>query len=422
MKSRRIRMCSRVLFVTERFPPAPGGVAASAARIIENLWKSGVELEVHTMDGVVSPERLVPNSTGDQYDLDTFDYLAVEEFHPEETRRSPGDRGGEGAGVVRIFRYGLGAKKTVSVLSDDEDYRAYHFIRDRARRFRPRIIHAHFLDPGGYLAVLLGRDLGIPVLVVARGNDIDRYPFLPGRLERLRLTIERADVVAAVSRDLAGRIEAWFGRKAEVVPNGIEVPRRLPRRRRNVIPTIGFLGEARYKKGIDRLLETFAEVNRVRPCRLMIIGEVRKADRGYFERFVGRNAALCRNLVKTGMISDKERIKEYVRNCDLMIFPSRSDGLPNAVLESMAWGVPVLATAVGGIPEVIEEGETGFLITPERWEVLPKRILEILAKPAEARKIALRARESIRRRFPPEEEVNGYRKIYARLLARDSYF
>jgi len=113
-----------------------------------------------------------------------------------------------------------------------------------------------------------------------------------------------------------------------------------------------------------------------------------------------------------GYVSQPERILEET---DLMVLPSHTEGLPNAALEAMAMEVPVLATSVGGTPEVVLEGETGRLVPPHAPDALALAIIEFLANPAPWRAMARRGREMVETQFSFRERTRKLERIYSGL-------
>jgi len=112
----------------------------------------------------------------------------------------------------------------------------------------------------------------------------------------------------------------------------------------------------------------------------------------------------------------RQDIPELLSLMDISVLTSREEGFPNALLESMAAGIPVVATRVGGIPEVVVEGETAFLVEPDDHEALALRITELLSDPAMARSMGAKGRERVTTVFTMEAMVTSTEEIYDTLL------
>jgi len=113
----------------------------------------------------------------------------------------------------------------------------------------------------------------------------------------------------------------------------------------------------------------------------------------------------------------REDIGRVLAACDLFAFPSLTEGFPNAVLEALCAGVPVVATRVGGIPEMIEHGVDGVLVPPQDPEALAREIVRLCHEKERARALAARGREKAGKYFSAEHMASAYGRLYGRLLS-----
>ena len=295
--------------------------------------------------------------------------------------------------------------------------------------------HGHTLVHGvgavhaGYVAVWVGHGAGVPVTVALRGNDVDRAMFHGPRLPFLTWTLERADALLGVSHEILRTATALTGRRHALhrVPNGVDAtrfrpdatpPKDLATLAGAPRPWLAFAGEARLKKGLPVLLEIAERLALEHRGTLVLLGGVRRDAREMLARW-RRNAGNAGDHVReVPYTDDVERLAGLYAAMDAFVFPSLWDGAPNAALEAMATGRPILAAAVGGLPEMIEHAESGYLVPVERLHRLPDEALAMLAQPPE-RLVALgaRARERARREFTPEAERDAILAIW-RSLAR----
>jgi glycosyltransferase involved in cell wall biosynthesis len=294
--------------------------------------------------------------------------------------------------------------------------RAYR--RLRAQGFDPDVVHAHFFLAGAP-ALLLGRTLRKPVVVTEQWSVF--LPDDPMTLDPLlarvaRFTFEHADVVMPVSDALRDGIRA-LGARADfrVVPNVVDTTRFRPADddRRNGGPKrligVGGLYEA---KGWEYLLDAVELMARSRhDFRLDLVGdgELRTALE-----------AQARRLGVAGLVSfhgwlPKEEVAERVRGSDLFVITSRYDSNPCAVIEALASGVPVVGTAVGGIPGLVGAG-MGLLAEPARPDSIAAQIEAALDAPGgwDRREIARAAAE----RYGRESVGRAFASIYEEVLAR----
>lgn len=112
----------------------------------------------------------------------------------------------------------------------------------------------------------------------------------------------------------------------------------------------------------------------------------------------------------------RDDVARVMRGLDLFVLPSLAEGVSNTILEAMASGLPVVATAVGGNPELVADGRTGRLVPPGDPQALATAILDYHANPAECRRQGREARATVERDFSMMAMVNGYMSVYERLL------
>ena len=248
-------------------------------------------------------------------------------------------------------------------------------------RERFDLIDAHYLYPDGYAAVGLGRSLGLPVVVSARGSDVNRFAGFPRIRPMLRETLDGAAQAIAVSRALRDRMVELGtpASKIEVIPNGVDLATFAPRDRREARERLGvpqrktllYVGNLVPGKGVETLIEAFSRLRGsgragsmgAEGAQLVIVGsgplrallEERAARLGVSEdvRFAGE--------VRHGALAD------WYSAGDALCLASEREGWPNVLLEALACGTPIVATRVGGIPEIVTADGLGILAdgTPE---------------------------------------------------------
>ncbi len=329
-------------------------------------------------------------------------------------------------GVV-LHRLGLYHNWELSLQHSANVIEAMHASRGFA------LLWGHYLYPPGFLAVYLGERLGVASVVSARGNDVDRMMFPPGDFARLSWTLERATLIAAVSRDLADKIDVLSRRKAEILvtPNAVDTSVYAPRppdpSLRSALgiaedeAVMAFSGELRLKKGMVFLLDALRQLRAERPACLLVIGEVRLREQEQLSRFAADFPEHAARIVITGHLEDPSEVARHLSLADLFVMPSLWDGLPNAVLEAMSAGLCVLASDAGGIPEVIRHQETGFLVPRTELHRLGEAARELFALPAEARRaIGQAARRFVEEHHQLDAEAEGLGRVLARLSIKAS--
>ena len=165
-------------------------------------------------------------------------------------------------------------------------------------------------------------------------------------------------------------------------------------------------------KGMHHLIHAFARIAKDFPqARLVLVGrEENKSYAAELKAQVGR-LALTEKVQFVGEVSQAELSVRMRRAC-VLVLPSYSEGLPRVIFEAMAIGLLVIASAISSIPEIVQDGVTGLLVSPGDEAVLAERLRWALEHPGEAREIGGRARAFAERCFSTGAYVQGYRQIF----------
>ncbi len=250
----------------------------------------------------------------------------------------------------------------------------------RAGGFRFDVIDAHYLYPDGVAAALLGRWLGVPVVQTARGSDVNvlsRYAF-PRRW--IRWALRRSAATITVSTALANGIRREIdpGLAPRVIPNGVDLEVFKPLDREQARRSLGLrgktlllVGKLTAPKGQQIAIESLKELP---DCELLLVGE--GPDEGALRR-LAETAGVAARVRFLGTI-DHAQLPAWYCAADVTVLPSEREGMPNSVLESLACGTPVIATRVGGVPEVMTDPVAGELLgerTPRALVDAVRRLL-----------------------------------------------
>ncbi len=244
------------------------------------------------------------------------------------------------------------------------------FVAGLRQRFPFDVIDAHYVYPDGYAAVEIGRALGTPVVVSARGSDINHFGTIPAVRGHLARTLSGASALVAVSRALADAMRPLGAesREIHVIPNGVDAGKFRPVPRSTAREKLGLrtgrlllgVGHLTANKGFARLLGALHALRRRgdhEDVQAVVVGE------GVYRKELER-------LIADWGLTDQVRLAGEVPHADLHLWYSAADlfclfgereGWPNVLLESMACGTPVLATPVGGVPEIVSSPEVGAL-------------------------------------------------------------
>lgn len=172
-------------------------------------------------------------------------------------------------------------------------------------------------------------------------------------------------------------------------------------------PLVGVVGRLSPEKGVDLALDAHRLVTRDVPdARLGIMGE--GPERLRLIR-AAESSGVASAVDWLGYLADP---KPFYRRMAVLLIPSRSEGLPNVALEAMAHGVPVVAAAVGGLPEVISDGETGFLVAPGDAPAMAKHVAELLEDGTLRRRLGQAGQRDVRSRFSIEARCRALTQLY----------
>lgn len=288
------------------------------------------------------------------------------------------------------------------------------FRRLRAQGYRPDIIHGHIYEAGA-AAVLLGRLYRLPVVVTEHSTAFPRRLLKGLDVWKPWLTFRWADAVLPVSKDLQLSIESYgIEARFQVVPNVVDTQvfypcsRVRPMDSHKRLLLVGRL-ETTHTKGVPYLLEALAQLRQQRDnWHLDIVGDGPARD-----TYVQQAAA----LQLTGLITfhgeqPKQVVAEHMRQADIFVLPSLWENLPCVMIEAMASGLPVIASDVGGISEVVTP-EVGVLVPSKDTNRLAAALTDMIQFPGQFDRQVI-ARQA--RRFSPVVVGQELDLVYRRVL------
>jgi glycosyltransferase involved in cell wall biosynthesis len=124
-------------------------------------------------------------------------------------------------------------------------------------------------------------------------------------------------------------------------------------------------------------------------------------------RTLAQELGITEQVMFTGHL-DQSMLAAYMKNCVALVLPALTEGLPRVVIEAQMLGKPVIASRVGGIPEIIADGETGFLVEPQDWQALARAMLKIIENPALAERMGNAAQKRVREKFNCQNYYTAY--------------
>jgi teichuronic acid biosynthesis glycosyltransferase TuaC len=275
-------------------------------------------------------------------------------------------------------------------------------------------IDAHYFYPDGVAAAMLGDRLNRPVVITARGSDVNLIAEFPRPRAMIRWAAQRAAAVIAVSRALKDKlVEVGIdGGKIQVLRNGVDLECFRPGDRSTTRARLGLdngpallsVGNLVPEKGHDLTIRALASLS---DARLLLVGD---GPQMASLRGLARSLGLANRVHFLGLLSQSELVQVYGA-ADLLVLASSREGWANVLLESMACGTPVVATDVGAAKEVIRSPEAGAIVpvrTPQALAAAIRQLLEHLPDRAATRSYAAK--------FGWEETTHGQIEVFTRVI------
>jgi len=286
------------------------------------------------------------------------------------------------------------------------------------REFGPELVHAHFATEPAAAARELAEGLGVPFTFTAHGYDIRRKP-PPDFGERAAA----ARAVITVSRANAGYIAETFGVPMDhlhVIPCGVDTSRfrsaRVAGATGKNTPMIVCVARHAQVKNLRLLLETCALLrDRGVAFRCVQIGD--GPLRGKLEE-LRRRLGLDAHVEFTGALEQTE-VLGWLQRASVAVLTSESEGMPVSLMEAAACGVPAVATAVGGVSELVVDGVTGLLASPNDAAGLAEALHRLLSDPSLAGRMGTAARRRAEEEFSVKRQVNSLLAIWSEVLERE---
>ena len=317
--------------------------------------------------------------------------------------------------AVPLYDYPIGSLHSAKSLALQLD-----LLRDLRRR-RVEIVHTYGFYPNVF-ATLAARASGAVVIASIRDNG-DLWSPMQRRVERWVLRLADAVVVNADAVRSRLAEDGYDVSRVFVIRNGVDVVRfgtpPAPGRLRRELglpartPIVAALCRLHEVKGVEHFLEAAVTLSRRLPdARFVIAGD------GYHRPALERYAAqlgLGGRVIFTGFRQD---VPEFLSEVQVSVLPSLSEALSNTLLESMAAGVPTVATRVGGNPEAVENGVTGFLVPPREPEALATAVARLLENPTLAHAMGRAGRQRAVEHFSLERLTQETESLYIRLLMK----
>lgn len=290
-------------------------------------------------------------------------------------------------------------------------------------RKRPDLLHVNWPFPHALMALPASKLLRIPMVFSFHGAELllaRKFGFVAKMLRWMLPMAQGVTANSSFTRSLIGKL---YDGEVQVIPYGLTIEAKPAQRRQpGEVPTLLFVGRLDERKGLRYLLEALPLILQQQSVRLRIVGK------GILEaELIQQCQALGLESVVDflGFVSKEELADEYAR-CDVFVLPAIIDskgdteGLGIVMIEALAHGKPVVATEVGGIPDVIVSGQTGILVQQKDPQALKQAILELLENPQRASLLGECGLQDIQQRFSWNRIVPMWERIFGTALVSRS--
>ena len=297
-------------------------------------------------------------------------------------------------------------------------------LAEVADEYQLDVLHAHYAVPHAvcaYLARQVARSSKLKIVTTLHGTDITLVGADPSFRPLTRFGIEQSDGVTAVSHYLREKTIQVFepSNQIEVIPNFVDPARFAPRlesscRKEQFVKKgerlLLHISNFRPSKGVTDVVRVFAAVRREVPSRLLLVGDGP-------ERVPSREVADQLGVTKwIRWLGQLDAVEEVIGCADLFLLPSRNESFGLAALEAMSAAVPVIASNAEGLPELVRNGETGYLLAVGDVEGMARRSIEILSDEKRHAAMSEAARRVAIEHYHVDKIIPMYEEFYGRVL------
>lgn len=283
------------------------------------------------------------------------------------------------------------------------------------RAFKPDVLHAHYAGSNGFIGAIANYH---PFILSVWGIDINIFPntsFLHKRI--INYTLQKADKILATSNSLKLETNKYTDKNITVTPFGIDTsifkPSEEVKKDDEII--IGTVKRLESKYGIDQLLKVFAVLKKKYPglnLKLLLVGEGSK--RRELEELTDK-LKIKDETIFAGIVPF-DRISEYHNKIDIEVYLSHTESFGVSVLEAQACGNPAVVNNVGGLPEVIIDGETGFTVSPGNIDETVHAVSKLIEDKKLREQMGKRGRENVINRYNWNDNVEQMISIYKKII------
>ncbi|MEO0089963.1 MAG: glycosyltransferase family 4 protein [candidate division WOR-3 bacterium] len=294
------------------------------------------------------------------------------------------------------------------------------------RRKKYDIIHIHWPLPHFFFAYISQFFASKKPKLISSFYGVE-FKFLKSALIKslIKFIIKKSDKITAISNYTSNEIKKYYVREIKIIPFGAAVKVLAEKaeekeEKKSDKKTILFVGRLVKRKGVNYLILALKEVLKEIEAKLIIIGD--GSERRNLENLT-KELELTNYVEFKGFVSDRE-LAYYYKNCDLFVLPAIIDergdteGLGVVLLEAMVYKKPVIASAVGGILDIVKDYENGILVPEKEPQILKEKILEILRNEELAQKLGENGYRFVKENFSWERIINDLKDLYKETLKK----
>ena len=380
----------KACIITFEFPPQLGGISQAVNRIAKGLMGKGVEVHI---------VAVTPNHK------DSFSV----------------------PGRLHMHRFGpfSGDLKNIPEV---EGKRLMKYLNDLQKKHSFDLFHAFTIYPCGYIATKAAKQLNVPVIISARGEDGTKDLRSDYRIEDKRYTIRNSNLMTFVSQEMLDNVNNFESCKDKsfVLLNAIDSSEfyYLPKLEKPKVKgfVIGIASTIRETKGFEYLLEAFAMFSKRYESTLLLAGSFRTQEikKRYTDLIQKLN--IKDKVIMTGPIKHRF-ILNYINMMDVYVLPSIfSEGCPNSLLEAMYLGKPSICSKTGAIPEIIQDCVNGFLVDPKDIDGIYTSLIRLKEDHKLRKDMGTKAKDTISSRFSSKKETKRWADMYKKIIFYYDYF
>lgn len=289
-------------------------------------------------------------------------------------------------------------------------------IKEVVAKYHIDVLNPHYIIPhavSAYFAkqMCAAQRQKVPLITTVHGTDVHTIGLRKEFREIVKFTIECSDGAVSICEFLANQLRKKYDidREIKIIPNFVDEKRYSPPEKRMDGPkNILHVSNFRQIKRIDDIVSAYKIISESSDARLILVGDGPEMPR--IRKMV--NKLKIKNVIFTGK---RKNVVRYYQKADVFLMASRLEGMPLSMLEAMSCGVPVVSSAVGGIPEIVNHGKNGYLTRLGDCRSMAEYCLKLLGDDKIQKNFSKRSRKSVLKNFSFDKAVREYERYFRKI-------